>query len=162
MERRTVGDRVKVAIKRREEWAVGAAEALDGKLGCVDEVQSCHRMTQIPLPTPRYLVLFDEPAASWWSGQTPPRAFWFDADDLEAVPGFAPMPVPPGFPPRAGDPVEVDQVWAAQGRGLEPLRRWFGGYVFVRAEGDQAIVAATDGVLAGVEVRYPAHSVRPA
>lgn len=71
-----------------------------------------------------------------------------------------------------GDSVQVRTVWAASGHGREPVRAWFEGYRFVRAEphrgppftgfdgGLTAIVAHVGGVFDGLEVRYPIADVR--
>jgi hypothetical protein len=78
--RLTVGARVRVRIVERSEYAHGCADALDGKTGTVDEVSEKDRQRESP-----YLVAFDTPAPKWWSHQTPARAFWFSAKDLEVV-----------------------------------------------------------------------------
>jgi hypothetical protein len=70
------GDRVRVAIPRPNEYARGAAEALDGKMGTIDEVRG---------DGARYLVAFDEPAVPWHANALPIRAFWFEGDELAEV-----------------------------------------------------------------------------
>jgi hypothetical protein len=62
-----------------------------------------------------------------------------------------------------GDAVDVNMVWAAQGRGLEPLRHWFKkSYTFVRREGRVVIVRHLSGVFEGMDIRMPLHCVRSA
>jgi hypothetical protein len=61
---------------------------------------------------------------------------------------------------KPGDAVEVNQVWASGGALKPPLKSWFGGYEFVRMDGDVAIVKHTAGMYAGIEVRYPKEDVR--
>ena len=69
-----IGTRVKVIIQNADEWAVGAADSLNGKLGVVERTGG-HSEGKI-------LVRFDEPAERWWTYQTPPESFWFDERDL--------------------------------------------------------------------------------
>lgn len=61
---------------------------------------------------------------------------------------------------KTGDSVEVNQVWASQGALKAPLKHWFGGYEFVRMDGDVAIVKHVAGMYAGIEVRYSKDDVR--
>lgn len=64
---------------------------------------------------------------------------------------------------KQGDAVEVQRVWASQGRLKPPLKDWFKGYEFVRMEGETAIIKNVGGGFNhGLEVRYPASDVRPA
>lgn len=63
---------------------------------------------------------------------------------------------------KPGDAVEVHAVWASQGRLQPPLKAWFRGYEYVRADGATLIVKRTAEPFSGVEVRYPAADVRPA
>jgi hypothetical protein len=76
-----VGDRVKVAIRdaTRDQWAIGAADALNGTTGTVTEIKEG---VSIP-PFLGHLVTFDAPAPTWWANQSPPLASWFEADDLQ-------------------------------------------------------------------------------
>ncbi len=80
-----VGAHVQVAIRKPSEWAQGAADMLNGKIGKIAEVQTHERMTQHPLKKAKCLVVFDTPAKPWSTNQTPPRAFWFDLDELVAL-----------------------------------------------------------------------------
>lgn len=59
---------------------------------------------------------------------------------------------------KTGDEVEVNRVWAYA--HPEPLKSWFKGYVFVRQEGDNAIVKHSEGFYKDIEVRYPITDVR--
>jgi hypothetical protein len=61
---------------------------------------------------------------------------------------------------KTGDSVEVNQVWAAGGPMKPPLKHWFGGYEFVRMDGDVVIVKHTTGMYAGIEVRFSKEDVR--
>jgi hypothetical protein len=70
------GQRVRTRQLDRRTYARGAAEALSGLTGVVDGK---------PGRDGRHLVRFDAPAPTWWSYQTPPTAWWFDADELEAI-----------------------------------------------------------------------------
>lgn len=61
-----------------------------------------------------------------------------------------------------GQMVEVQQVWASQGRLKAPLKAWFKGYEFVRMDGRVAVVKIASGSYNnGMEVRYPSEDVRP-
>ena len=73
MKTSTIGMRVRVVIQEPREYAYGCAAALNGKTGVVDEIQS----------NGVALVLFDTPAPTWWSHQTPAKAFWFEPKDLQ-------------------------------------------------------------------------------
>ncbi len=77
-----VGDRVVVCILNTSEWAYGAAGLLNGKTGVVTEEQTHERMTKHPLQKTKFLVVFDTPAKPWSTNQTPPKAFWFDSNEL--------------------------------------------------------------------------------
>lgn len=61
---------------------------------------------------------------------------------------------------KAGDAVEINQVWAG-GRG-GPHRAWQSNYTFVRYEGQIAVVKVMSGFAAGCDVKYPLADVRPA
>ncbi len=81
------GNRVTIAIRNPSEWAMGAAEVLNGKTGTIEEVQECERMTKYPLKKAKYLVRFDTPAGTWSTNQTPPASFWFDSDEVKQEQG---------------------------------------------------------------------------
>jgi len=73
-----IADRVKIAIpdRKRDQWARGAADALNGLRGSVASKS----------PTgARVLVSFDPGAQgpTWWPQQTPPTAWWFDSDEIQ-------------------------------------------------------------------------------
>lgn len=81
------GSRVRVRIADRDEYAVGAAEALDGAVGTVTEINPRGMwIPRAPWLGVGYLVTFDEPRPTWWAYQMPTAAFWFSPDDLEAAP----------------------------------------------------------------------------
>lgn len=73
-----VGARVRVQIKRPEEYATGSAEALEGALGTVEAYKPHNKGGE-------YLVRFDEARPKWWTHQTPATAFHFPARDLAAL-----------------------------------------------------------------------------
>lgn len=85
VDRVAAGDRVRVRLRDRAGWARGAAAALDGKAGTVEEVQTEHNAGTVtrPVDPPRVLVRFDEPARPWHSYQAPVSAFWFDLREVE-------------------------------------------------------------------------------
>lgn len=57
---------------------------------------------------------------------------------------------------KAGDAVEVRQVWAAQGGWKPPLYHWFPGYTFVR----EGVVKHVGGTFDGLEVNYSPSDIR--
>lgn len=61
---------------------------------------------------------------------------------------------------KPGDSVEVNQVWASGGALKPPLKHWFGGYEFVRMDGDTCIVKHISGLYVGIEVRFSKEDVR--
>lgn len=63
---------------------------------------------------------------------------------------------------KQGDAVEVQSVWASQGRLKEPLRSWSKGYEFVSTDGTTTVVKHTGGLYEGLNANYPAGDVRPA
>lgn len=63
---------------------------------------------------------------------------------------------------KPGDKVEVQSVWASQGRLKEPLRSWFKGYEFVSTDGRTTVVKHTEGLYEGINANHPAGDVRPA
>jgi hypothetical protein len=71
-----IGDRVRVEIQDYDRYAMGAAEQLDGTQGAVTEKNS---------DGVRWLITFDEPCGTWWAHQTPPKAFWFLAEELRVT-----------------------------------------------------------------------------
>jgi len=71
----TVGARVRVRIQRPDEYAQGAAKALDGALGMVEATRK----------DGEFRVLFNSPRPKWWTNQTPATAFWFPLTDLEVL-----------------------------------------------------------------------------
>ncbi len=75
-----LGDRVRVKIADRDTYAVGAAEALDGKTGTIVGTSSEGARA---VGIGEYLVEFDTPAPKWWAHQTPATAMHFDFDDLD-------------------------------------------------------------------------------
>jgi hypothetical protein len=76
-----VGDRVRVAIKDKRNWATGAAEILNGTPGIVSK----EKTHVFPFSATSLLVQFDAPARTWWAHQTPPKAWWFDPSELEVL-----------------------------------------------------------------------------
>lgn len=78
-----IGTKVRVNIKNRKEWATGAAEALNGMTGVVEEIKSdvdaWGRVRKAEAP---FLVRFDRAAPKWWTHQSPALAWHFDAHDL--------------------------------------------------------------------------------
>lgn len=66
-----IGDKVRVAIVDRSQWATGAAESLDGATGVVEDTRKDN-----------YLVRFDKPAKKWWANSSPVVANWFEPCDL--------------------------------------------------------------------------------
>jgi hypothetical protein len=76
-----VGNRVMVTIEEADEYAMRAAEALDGRTGVVEAVEE----TPWPGQPRRRLVRFDEPAPTWFTHQTPATAFWFPIRDMTAM-----------------------------------------------------------------------------
>lgn len=86
MSRLVVGTRVRTRLTPAG-YAYDAAQALSGRTGTVEEVQTTHNNGRERVPiAPRFLVRFDAPAPTWSSNQTPPAAWWFDADELEGLP----------------------------------------------------------------------------
>jgi hypothetical protein len=63
---------------------------------------------------------------------------------------------------KPGDLVEVNRVWASQGRLLPPLRGWAKGFEFVELDGPYVVVRFLEGLYAGMDANYPAQDVRPA
>jgi hypothetical protein len=60
---------------------------------------------------------------------------------------------------KPGDPCEVlSRAWS-HAKGTHTA--WFGGYTFVRVDGDKTILRREKGMLGGI-VRYPSGHVRPA
>lgn len=74
---RQVGDKVRVCIQHPDHYATGSAECLDGKTGTVSQVRIVGNLPN------HALVEFDTPAATWWSAQSPCKAFWFDLGELQ-------------------------------------------------------------------------------
>jgi len=70
------GTRVRVQIKKPDDYATGAAECLNECTGFIEEVKSLNRM---------YLVRFDKPCRTWWANQTPPTAWHFTSNELIAL-----------------------------------------------------------------------------
>ncbi len=82
-----VGDRVRVNITKPDAWATGAAQALNGTIGTVESVKPAvdPRGWRSGPPETPYLVRFDAPGKTWWTNQSAPLAFHFDAHDLEVL-----------------------------------------------------------------------------
>lgn len=70
------GKRVIVKIRDHGTYAMGCAQALDGKPGTVERAND---------RGDAWLVAFDTPAPRWWPHQTPAHAFWFPASDLRVI-----------------------------------------------------------------------------
>lgn len=70
------GKRVIVKIRNRSKYATGCADALEGMAGTVTGSND---------RADAWLVQFDKPAPTWWTHQTPARAFWFPASDLSVT-----------------------------------------------------------------------------
>ena len=68
-----IGKRVAVNITDFNRFAAGCAESLDGKTGTVTELNNRNGM---------WLVEFDTPAKTWWSGQLPVPCFWLREYEL--------------------------------------------------------------------------------
>lgn len=61
-----------------------------------------------------------------------------------------------------GIEVEVNQVWASNGRMKPPSRAWFKGYVLEAIVGKIAKVKHTSGIYEGMVVNHDINNVRPA
>jgi len=69
-----IGKKVVTNIVNTDVFAVGCAEALDGKTGTVKEIN---------YDAGKYLVEFDTPAAKWWTNQIPTTCFWFERKNIQ-------------------------------------------------------------------------------
>ncbi len=69
-----VGARVRVQISKPEEYAMGAAESLNGKTGVIERLRQDGEA---------WLVRFDTPAKPWGGRYSSPHsAFWFEPHEL--------------------------------------------------------------------------------
>ena len=77
-----VGDKVIVSIQNPEHFAAGCAEALNYHKGVIEQYKP-DSINANKSPGPAFLVRFSAPLpTSWWNGQSPCEAFWFDPDNL--------------------------------------------------------------------------------
>ena len=74
------GHRVVVQIANPDQYAGGAADALNGRAGVIEKVKEGY--VTWPVSAHGFLVQFDEPAPTWHNHQAPCTAFWFEAQDL--------------------------------------------------------------------------------
>ncbi len=81
-----IGTKVRVQIADPREWATGAADALTGMTGIVEEIKpdvdAWGRTRKAETP---FLVRFDKAAPKWWMNQSAALAWHFDAKDLVAL-----------------------------------------------------------------------------
>lgn len=74
------GDRVRIRIAIAKGWAQGAVAAMDGREGVVVEDASVNPRSGL------LLVRFvGAPVKGWWSGQSDPLCWHFDASELEVI-----------------------------------------------------------------------------
>jgi hypothetical protein len=71
-----IGQRVRVRIVNPKEYAMGAAESLDGKTGTIERLRSDGKA---------WLVAFDAPAKPWWTHGGACSGFWHAPEELEAL-----------------------------------------------------------------------------
>jgi len=78
MDRFCEGRRVVVKIGKPDEYAYGAAKALEGSTGVIEKVSE----KGVFGSSPAFLVCFDKLVPAWHSHGMPCQAFWFEACDL--------------------------------------------------------------------------------
>jgi hypothetical protein len=79
------GSRVRVKIQDPKTYAIGCAQALDGRAGYVVQFSPKSGRDEQGFPAPAWLVKFDEPATPWWSHGSPVYQFWFAPSELELI-----------------------------------------------------------------------------
>ena len=77
-----IGIRVRVAIIDREQWAVGAADSLNGLTGTIVDYKADYGFIE---PEGCYLVELDREPKKWSTHQTPGRGWWFSPRDLQPL-----------------------------------------------------------------------------